>query len=295
MIVYADVMFVLNLIVNYLLLLSVCGITKQRPPFYRLLISSALGATSSFIILLPPMNIAINFAIKIAVCAAMTFVAFPAKNLRNFLSNSGWLISVTFAYCGIMTAIVNGFAPKIVCVNNMAVYADLSPILLIISSTVCYIAVKLICAVAQKIRPQNTYYNIELINGSRLCKCRAMLDTGCNLHDLYSGNPVIVIDSYSAQKLLPSLAVTNLHNNYSFGDFDDPALSADEAISSKIRYIPYSAIGGKGLMQAFCPDKLVVMKNNSKTEIENVTAAISKEPLANGVNALIGDDIVSQL
>ena len=295
MIVYADVMFVLNLIVNYLLVLSVCGITKHRPPLYRMLMSSTLGAAASFVILLPPMNVALNLAIKLAVCAVMTFAAFPCKSLRNYLNNVGWLISVTFAYCGIMTAIVNAFAPKIISVNNMSVYADLSPMLLIISSAVCYTAVKIISAVVQKIRPQNTYYNIELIKGARSCKCRAMLDTGCNLHDLYSGNPVIVIDSLCAQKLLPSLVGTNIQKGYAGDSVDNLTLNADEAISSKIRYIPYSAIGGKGLMQAFCPDKLVILQNSGKTEITNVTAAISKEPFANGVSALIGDDIAAQV
>lgn len=291
MTVYADVMFVLNLIVNYLLILSVCGITKQRPPLYRMILSAALGAAASFVILLPPMNIALNLAIKLAVCALMTFVAFPTKKLRAFLSNSGWLLAVTLGYCGIMTAVVNAFAPRIISVNNMAVYADLSPLLLIISSAVCYAVIKIISAVVQKIRPKNTYYNVELIKGTKSCKCRAMLDTGCNLHDLYSGNPVIVIDSAAAKKLLPTLA-----NAYSAQEGNDALpFSTADAVSSKIRYIPYSAIGGKGLMQAFCPDKIIMSQNSRSVEIDNITAAISKEPLPNGVNALIGDDLASRL
>lgn len=295
MIVYADVMFVLNLIVNYLLILSVCGITKQRPPLYRMILSAALGAAASFVILLPPMNIALNLAIKLAVCLAMTFAAFPTKKFRDFLSNSGWLLSVTLAYCGIMTAVVNAFAPRIISVNNMAVYADLSPMLLILSSAVCYTAIKIISGIVQKIRPKNTYYNVELIKDTKSCKCRAMLDTGCNLHDLYSGNPVIVIDSDLAKKLLPSLVGANSAQCDVALSGENLSISAADAVSSKIRYIPYSAIGGKGLMQAFCPDKLILSQGNNKIEIKNITAAISKEPFANGVSALIGDDIASQL
>ncbi|MEE1019543.1 MAG: sigma-E processing peptidase SpoIIGA [Acutalibacteraceae bacterium] len=284
--VYADVMFIVNLIVNYLLLLSVSGIVHNRPPFWRLLISAAIGAAASFVILLPPMNFFVNILIKAALCLIMTATAFPIKNIKSLLRHAAWLLFITFSYCGIVTAIVMRLKPKMIHINNMAVYADLSPLLLIISTAVCYLAVKGIILVAAKVRPREDFYTLEIFRGNHSIKCTALLDTGCNLHDLFSGSPVIVLEQDLALSLIPQ-RVAALGN--------DGADSICENMRNGIRLIPYSAIGGKGMMQAYMPDKVIISQKNKSRELHDITVAVSKEPFEGEFRAVIGSDIANML
>ena len=285
MTVYADVMFIVNLIVNYLLLLSVSGIVHNRPPFWRLLISAAMGSAASFVILLPPMNFFANIAIKAALCVAMTAAAFPLKNIKSLLRHAAWLLFVTFSYCGIVTAIVMRLQPKMIHINNMAVYADLSPLLLIISTAVCYLAVKVIILVAAKVRPREDFYTLEIFRGKNQVKCTALLDTGCNLHDLFSGNPVIVLEQDLALSLIPQCVAAVADNADGFGT----------DIREGVRLIPYSAIGGKGMMQAYMPDKVIISQKNKSRELYDVTVAVSKELFEGDFRAVIGSDIANML
>lgn len=285
MTVYADVMFIVNLIVNYLLLLSVCGIVHSRPPFLRLLLSSALGAAASFVILLPPLNFFINIAIKAALCLAMTAAAFPVKNIKSLLRHAAWLLFMTFSYCGIVTAITMHFSPKMIHINNMAVYANLSPIMLILSTAACYLIVKIIMLIAAKVRPREDFYTLEIFRGQNSVKCTAMLDTGCNLHDLFSGSPVIVLEQDLALSLIPQRV-------YASGNDSDSVL---QGMREGIRLIPYSAIGGKGMMQAYMPDKVIISQKNKSRELHDITVAVSKELFDGEFRAVIGNDIANML
>lgn len=284
--VYADVMFIVNLTVNYLLLLSVSGIVHNRPPFWRLLLSATMGAAASFVILLPTLNFFVNILIKAALCLAMTAAAFPIKNIKSLLRCAAWLLFITFSYCGTVTAIVMRFSPKIVYINNMAVYADLSPLLLIISTAVCYLAVKVIILIAAKVRPSEDFYTVEIFRGKNQVKCTALLDTGCNLHDLFTGSPVIVLEKDLAMSLIPQrvAAVGSITGDGSY-----------DALPSGIRLIPYSAIGGKGMMQAYVSNKVIISQKNKSRELRNITVAVSQEPFEGEFRAVIGSEIANML
>lgn len=281
LIIYADVMFTVNLLADWLLLLAVCAAVRVRPPFIRLLLGAVFGALCSFLILLPPLGFFINALIKIAVCAGMCLIAFPLKSVRSFFKYTAWLAGVTFIFCGVVTLIAAAWFPRTVSVNNLSVYADLSPLWLIVSTAVAYLAVKLISLCGGKPPAEKKFYEIELTCGGNTVKCTALHDTGCHLHDLFSGNPVIILEKSLAEKLVPRVVTV--------GAAAGSAPFAEES-GARIRLIPYSAIGGKGMMQAFTPDRAVIAQNGRKTVLSRVSVAVSNEPLCGEYRAIFGDE-----
>ncbi len=287
MVIYADVLLILNLIVNYLLLISVGALIHCRPPFYRLFLGALFGAFCSFIILLPPMNVIISFIIKAVVSLIMVLIAFPVKNGKMLIRYSAWFYGVTFAYCGIMTVLVSVISPRVLSINNMAVYIDISPLLLIIMTTLCYLAIKLFCAVAVKLRAKDSFYDVEITKGSKSIKCRALLDTGCGLKDVFSGNSVIIVEEQLALSLIPNrITVPDIGGDI----YDGVGLTAQG-----MRLIPYSSVGARGMMQAFCVDKAVISQGKKQSVCENITVAMGKEKLTGDYCALIGEELASLL
>ena len=286
MILYADIMLILNLIVNYLILSSVALIIHNKPSFLKMILSALFGALCSFIILLPPLNVFLSIAVKCAISFSMTFIAFSYKRIKPLIKASLILFAVTFTYCGIMTAIFSIFSPPVLMVNNFAVYIDISPLFLIISASVCYLIVKFINFNMQRIKAKSNYYEIEITRFNHSVKCKALLDTGCNLKDLFSGNPVIVLEEKLALSLIPNHAPAQTCADHN---------ANIEITAEGMRLIPYTAIGGKGMMQAFTPDKAVIKQGSKTHTAKDITIAIGKQGFYDDYSALIPLDIANCL
>lgn len=135
----------------------------------------------------------------------------------------------------------NAFKPKGMEVYNDTVYFNISPVLLIILTLVCYYILKLtkiltkggngsgVCKVEIKINEQSYFFP-------------AKIDTGCNLVEPFSGNYVIIAEQ-------------NIFDDY----------VPDE---TKTRIIPFESLGGNGIVKDFLPIRLkLTARKSAKTFI----------------------------
>ena len=102
MIVYADILIILNLAVDYFLLRAAAFLQHLNPPLWRMLLSSLVGGISSLYIFLPPQGAVLDILFRTAVCAAMTFICFGFGKIKRFLRSFGVFLLVTFGYGGAM-------------------------------------------------------------------------------------------------------------------------------------------------------------------------------------------------
>ena len=106
----------------------------------------------------------------------------------------------------------------------------------------------------------------------------ALFDTGNSLSDSVGGNSVIIIEKSVARKVLADIpTIENFTQNKNYIGF---------------RLLPYSSIGGKGLITAFKPKKVFVKTNGVKKEIFNTLIGICNEPLGDDYKAIINPDTV---
>ena len=87
MVVYADVLIVLNLIVDYFLLRASAKISGVTPGVWRMLGGAAVGAVSSLYIFLPQSGIMLELLFRIAVCLVMTACTFGFRTLHTVCRN----------------------------------------------------------------------------------------------------------------------------------------------------------------------------------------------------------------
>ena len=85
MVVYVDVLMLVNFLVDYFLIAVSCRFLRKKPRLWRMLLSAALGGVFSLYILLPQSNFTFQIAVQITMCMALCLVAFGFENVKSFL------------------------------------------------------------------------------------------------------------------------------------------------------------------------------------------------------------------
>lgn len=150
MVVYTDILVILNFIVNYFLLTVSALILHIKSPLLRQLAAAAIGGLSSLYIFAPDLGLTIGALYRAAVCAVTVLCAYGFKSIKRFLRAAGVLFLVTCGYGGIMTAVWTFLKPNSMTVVNSVVYFDISPMVLIAVSVIAYLLFMLLSAIFSK-------------------------------------------------------------------------------------------------------------------------------------------------
>ena len=194
----------------------------------------------------------------------------------------GKVDGMTFAYGGIMMGLWLLLRPQGMVINNGIVYFDISPPLLIAATLISYGIISLIRRFHHSAPAGEQLFRITVSLDKRQVECGALLDTGNTLRDLFTDTPVVVMDFDACQSLLPAPI------RPVFAGMCDPPPSIPV---EGFRLIPYSAVGGKGLLPAFSPDYVEISSGRKKQRYDKVYVAVSKEKLSDHYEALIGSQL----
>ena len=99
MTVYADVLVVLNLIVDYFLLRLTAIILKRQASVWRILAGAFAGALTSLYIFLPQMRVFIETLLRIVSCLLICFLTFGFKGAKAFFRSVLCFFAVNYNYC----------------------------------------------------------------------------------------------------------------------------------------------------------------------------------------------------
>jgi stage II sporulation protein GA (sporulation sigma-E factor processing peptidase) len=270
MTVYADVLIVVNLFVNYALLLCTSLILKNRVSNLRLLIGALIGSLYGLVIFLPKISIYIELPMRIAVSMLIVLASFGYKNMRRFLRCFFTLFAVTFAFGGIMLVLWVTVAPVGMIYNNGTVYFDIDLSVLAISTVVCFALVSLISRLTARKAPTNSIYNITVTNNDKKISGVALCDTGNSLVESFSGFPVVIGEYESLISILPQSIV-----HY----YENPSASDD---AENFRLIVCKTVSDVGLLPSFRPKKMEISSLNKKITTDEVYIAVTKNRIGAG-------------
>lgn len=236
-VVYIDSLFLLNLVINYLLLLAAARLAGEAIHRLRLALGAALGAGYAAAVFFPGMGFLLHPLCKLAAAVLMVLVGFP---------RSRRLLRVILVFLGLACALGGGiFAIELLggrtlTLKNGVIYSKMDLKLLLLSASVCYLILSLVFrrSAGHGIREQKPA--VLSRNGKRVV-LTALLDTGNTLTDPVTGKPVMVADWQQLTPLLPS-GVT----------LDETALRrpvetlerlAGQGVGRGFRLLPYQAVG----------------------------------------------------
>lgn len=257
MVVYADILILVNFTVDYFLLRLAAHFLHKKPRFLRLILGAAIGGIFSLYIFLPQSVFAVQSAVQIAMCAVLCLATFGFENIKNFLRSAVVLFAVNFGYSGAMIAVWLVFKPYGMVINNSVVYFDISPIFLILFSVVGYFVVLILRKILKSAFLPNSYCDVTVECDNHSAKLRGIVDSGNSLTDVFGFSQVFITDGEIASAFL------------------------GEEMKNPIRFrkIPCSTVTGESLLDGFRIDGAVILYNNKKYNFKNPILAISTTPL----------------
>ena len=239
-VLYLDLWFALNLFCDYLLCLltaRAAGLCLKR---VRYVLAALVGAVCACAAALPPLAVLSLPGWKLLTGALMGWIAFGAERrpLRCILL----FFAVSAAFGGALLALTGGRTLRV------------SLRALLLSFLFCYGTGMLLFRCQTLVREHRTQA-VRIEHRGRSAVFRALLDTGNSLRDPVSGARVLIATPRALEGILRENAA--LFDR--LGPLQLQELSAQiPELAGRLRLLPYSAVGGPGLLPAFRPDRLFI-------------------------------------
>lgn len=250
MVIYLDVLILINLYVTYFQILAVSVFIHRKTVWYRKLSAAGIGAVASLSIFIPQGMVLTLTLLKIFLCALIAFVAFGYTGFRAYAVSVLFLMLVSFVFSGLMLCVWLFAAPMKMLFINGTVYFGIDTMTIILSTCAAYGVVRIIRYILDKNGKTDGKYTVIIKNNGRECRLSALADSGNGIVDCFSGLPVIVCRRDMCADVSPP-AIDMIENN---GDISDIGTQ----VIKGIRIMPFSTVGKGGLICMFKAESVVI-------------------------------------
>jgi len=263
-VIYLDVFFALNFLMDFFLLFLVRKICVVVKPIYRVTGAAAIGAIYACAVVISEIkyNILEMLLTYLVISVLMIVTSFGFKSIKLLIKQVIMLYMITFMMCGIINAIYyrTEFGAIIDYATDITVFGMMSLPIFIVALIISASLFKLIiCVVKRVVAREDDYYVVTLKNDNKSIQLRALVDTGNGLSDPISGTPVSVVNCDSILQLM----------------------KGDEKTNEKFRAIPFHSVGKRaGIMEAYRIDCMEFNKNGNTFTIRHPTIAVYRGKLS---------------
>lgn len=281
-VVYVDSVFVLNALMDYLLVLCaarLAGIPLRRR---RYLLAGLLGGAYAVAVFLPGLGFLSATPVKLAAGILLALAAYggEAKLLR--LTLLLFAVSCAMAGCVLALGLVAGGGVPMV---NGVFYTDVDAKVLLTAAAAAYLVLTVVFRAAAGKGVRGELVRAQVCLAGRTTAFTAFCDTGNALRDPVSGAPVLVVAPGRLDGALPREVRSLLDH----GALERPAELLEPMMRAapelRFRLIPYHAVGvAGGLLLAVRSDWTEV----AGERYAGLPVAFSPTELGTGYSALWG-------
>lgn len=250
MVIYLDVLILINLYVTYFQILAVSVFTHRKTVWYRKLSAAGIGAVASLSIFIPQEMVLTLTLLKIFLCALIAFVAFGYTGFRAYAVSVLFLMLVSFVFSGLMLCVWLFAAPMKMLFINGTVYFGIDTMTIILSTCAAYGVVRIIRYILDKNGKTDGKYTVIIKNNGRECRLSALADSGNGIVDCFSGLPVIVCRRDMCADVSPP-AIEMIENNSDISEIGIQMIKG-------VRIMPFSTVGKGGLICMFKAESVVI-------------------------------------
>ena len=282
-VIYIDTLFLLNALVDYLLLLAAARLAGEPLRRGRFALGAALGGMYAVAIFLPGLGFLAHPLCRLASAALMLLAAYGGS--RRLLRQGVLFLALTCAFGGGVVAIglLGGTG---LALGNGVFYSALDLKVVLLSAAVCYGVITLVFQrLGRHSAASGELARVRLRLGERWTDLTALVDTGNTLADPATGRPVMVAEGERLSGLFPG------EHRPSPADLRDPASALARLGTgewrARFRLLPYRSVGvDRGLLLAVRADALELDGQGRGPAL----VALSPTPVSDGggYQALIG-------
>lgn len=261
MVIYVDVLFVVNFFITYLLLLLTKLISKKNAKVFRLASGAFVGGAYSLVIFAQDLHFLLTAAGKVLASAVIVFIAFGFKRLTEFLKCLGVFYLANMVLLGAVLGVWLIFRPDGIVINNDTVYFDIPAPTLLVCALFAYLISLAAVKIYNRTLGSRDIYSLTVFKNGIEKRMYAFADSGNKLREPFSDYPVIVVDK-------------------------------GKLTFETERIIPFSTVGGEGTLRAFRPDKVIISSGKKSVETDKVYIAVSDVD-SKDFSAIINPEIIN--
>ncbi|WP_138493212.1 sigma-E processing peptidase SpoIIGA [Paenibacillus pinistramenti] len=268
MVVYIDLIFLTNLLIDGALLLVTAWMRKQKPKYWRVALSAVIGALYCLMMFLPQLSFMYTFLTKFLFSVVMLWIAFGFRSLQNYMRNLGAFYVVNFVAAGgilgvhylLMSSseLWNGimFTQS----GGLSFRLKVGSLFSLIVFFVVILSFKNVQNSRQRQERLASYTGeVEVTIEGHIVSCQGLVDTGNQLTDPLSRLPVMVMEAGLWEAVFPS----GWRDKLAEGRADNLLLELGEMEAfpwrDRLRLVPYRGINkGSQFMLAIKPDEVKV-------------------------------------
>lgn len=254
MVVYVDIIVLINFLIDLLLIVSLSFLLKIKTSMLRILLSALFGSLSTIFLFYIHSNIVL-LVYKFLTSILMVIIAFKYENFNYFKNNLLYLYILSIILGGGIYLLNNSisFNNKGLMFEHNGIEINLI-LLLFISPIILY---KYIKSERNYKLTYSNYYDVDIYYSDKKISGTGFLDTGNKLKDPYFHKPIILVNS---------------------------SLIKDKV---KTFLVPYYTVNNKDLLEVFSP-KIVYV---NKKKIKNVLVGLSDVNF-NGIKIILNKEIL---
>lgn len=294
---YLDILWIDNLLMNFIILWITSKIAKSQGAVWRLWLAALLGATYAAALFIPQFELLTRFTMKIALSLTMLLIAYEFNSLKEYLKILATFYAVTFVFGGAALGLYY-FTEDTIEISGGVFYIKNYPVkVLFISTTLVIILFRgLWIIIRNRHLKSKLLYKVAIEFDKKSVLVSALLDTGNALCDPISHAPVIVVEYQQIKSILP-IEVRMVFTSEQENDLEFVAkMISSCSWAERFRMIPYTVLGkANGMLIGFKPDRVLVFMDEKWHVINNTIIGIYNQRLSKDeqYHALIHPEIIA--
>jgi stage II sporulation protein GA (sporulation sigma-E factor processing peptidase) len=279
MIVYLDLIFLTNFLIDGALLFTTAWTRKIRFAWWRLLLAAGIGAAYVVFMFIPEMSFLFTFFVKFGFALVMLAVAFGFSSLQSFLRNLGTFYLINFVAAGGILGIHYFLESSSEVLNGIAISQtgglrhELTvgfAFIAILFIPVLWFYRNMFLSARQREELTSFLAEVHIFIDQVEASCTGLIDTGNQLYDPLTRTPVMIMEASQWQKHIPETWMKRIRESevdqivsaIGLEEGEEPFVWQD-----RLRLVPYRGVNkGTQFMLAIKPDRVVIIYNEKTIE-----------------------------
>lgn len=285
-IIYIDILYLVNFFLDAAAFWATARFLSIRLKKLRLLYAALIGGLASIVLILCSFNALAKICLMLLMFIISLYILFPNRNAVFLFKALVVYFLILFAMAG---AVLGGQT-----LLNDITLADSWKVLIFAVAAAILMAYYGMGMVMQKWQRRSFCKQLRIqINGKEIC-IEGLIDTGNDLREPISRNPVIIAELSSLSALLPQYLYGDIKKYAATDPISVIERCSNEMWKMRLRLLPFSSIGGAGILLGFKPD-MVIVEGDENIYTNEVVICIYDNKLAAdcGARAIINPAVMT--
>lgn len=295
MTIYIDIVLIENLIMNYIILLTVAIVLKIHRNNVRILGSSLIGALYAIFAYTSTLEIYSTIFVKILLSIIMIYIGFKPQNIKILCKQILLFYLTSFVFGGAAFSLLYFIKPQDVLIKNGVLLGTYPLKTVMLSAIVGFIVVVITFKIVKnRISKKDMYCKIDISLNNKNIETIAMIDTGNLLKEPITNTPVIVVEHTLLYNVIPKEILNNL-NEILGGDFSKVPEKIKNEYMLKLKVIPFTSLGRQnGMLLGIKADNVKVVKEEEIHIVNKTIVGIYNKSLTKKgeYRALVGLEVI---